>query len=84
LLLGTFTPGADFPAVRGIFDGFAEAVECGALSVVDEFDKQIAALGIRAAVHGRAGPTRDAQIYSDGSASCRIPLAQLNGSNGPI
>ena len=31
LLLGTFTPGTDFPAVRDIFNGFAEAVEQAAL-----------------------------------------------------
>ncbi len=84
LLLGTFAPGTDFPAVREIFDGFAEAVECAALSVVDIFDKQIAALGIHVTLNGRAVPAWDVQIYPDGGASCRISPAQLAGLNGAV
>lgn len=83
LLLGTFTPGTDYPTVSGIFGGFAEAVEQGALSVVDAFDRQIAALGIRATVGQQTIPVRDVQLYPDGAASCRIPLVSLNGANNP-
>ena len=80
LLLGTFTPGADYPAVRSIFDGFAEAVEYGALSVVDDFDRRISALGIRVTLGDRVMPAHDVQIYPDGAASCRVPLTGLNGA----
>lgn len=81
LLLGTFTPGADYDAVRAIFDGFAEVVDGCALSVVDVFDKQIVGLGIRAALNGHTVPTWDVQIYPDGAASCRIPPAVLNSTS---
>ncbi len=84
LVLGTFTPGPDYQTVRDIFDGFAEAVECAALSVVDQFDRQIAALGIRVIVGTHTLPTRDVQIYPDGAASFRVALAGLNGVRGPV
>lgn len=79
LLLGTFTSGVDYLNVQKVFDGFAEAVEYGALSVVDSFDKQIAALGIRVSLGDWTVPAHDVQIYPDGAASCRIPLATFNG-----
>ena len=81
LLLGTFTPGADYSMVSEIFDGFAEAVDHGSLSVVDNFDKQIAALGIQVTLGELNVPAHDVQIYSDGAASCRMPFAYLNGVN---
>jgi len=75
LLLGEFTPGADYPAVREIFEGFSEAVEACSLSVVDQFDTQIAALGIRVTWCNATRPVHDVQIYTDGAASCRLPFA---------
>ncbi len=69
LLCGTFTPGTDYELVRPIFDGFAQAVEDYALSFVDIYDQQIAALGIRLA---DGTPVWDVQIYPDGKASCRL------------
>jgi hypothetical protein len=71
-LLGTFTPGADYPAVESLFRYFEELVEQQCLSLVDEADAAIQAIGPRLA---DGTPVHDVQIYSDGGASFRLPAA---------
>lgn len=69
LLLGTFTPGRDYPTVEPLFRVWAEVVEENVLSVLDDADGAIAALGIRLA---DGTPVWDVQIYPDGAASVRV------------
>lgn len=83
LILGTFVPGPDFAADRPTFFEFEEAAEAQALSVVDQIEKQIDALGLR--IHPRGiSPVRvyDVQIWSDGGVSCRLrpfrPVAKVS------
>jgi len=81
--MGTFTPGADYPAVEPIFRHFAEVVEQQSFSYLDAADAAIARLGITARVPG-AGPVpvNDVQIYPDGAASFRLPApADRNGKS---
>jgi hypothetical protein len=69
LLMGTFTPGPDYPAVEPLFRAFAEIVEDQVLSLLDQVTEPIEALGIRLA---DGTPVWDVQIYPDGNASCRV------------
>jgi hypothetical protein len=79
LRFGTFVPGPDYPAVKAIFEGFSDAVEQCSLSVVDGYDRQIAALDISLA---DGTPIHDVQIYRDGAASFRLPApADRNGKS---
>lgn len=76
-LIGTFTPGADYPAVEPLFRAFAEIVEDQVLSLLDQVAAPIEALGIRLS---DGTPVHDVQIYPDGGASCRLPAPV--GRNG--
>ena len=81
LVLGAFTPGADFDAVRPVFVAFEEAVERQVLSEVDRLDREIAAiqLCVRNGTEG-AEAVRDVQIYRDGGVSFRLSaVAERNG-----
>ena len=74
LVFGKFVPGSDFPAVRQLFLDFEEAVNLQALSVVDELDSAIEALGLRLHLPGGSQQiaVHDVQIWSDGSITCRV------------
>jgi hypothetical protein len=85
LLSGKFTPGADFAAVKDLFRRFEEAVEAQALSVVDELDTALAALGLHlSSVDGSQSISiHDVQIWNDGSVTCRLCGSTSPGANGP-
>ncbi len=74
LIMGRFVPGPAFPAVEQLFRDFEEAANAQALSVVDEFDAKIAALGL--CLRSPDGLQRirihDVQIWSDGGITCRL------------
>jgi hypothetical protein len=74
LVLGTFAPGPDFPKVEDLFHNFEEAVNLQVLSIVDELDAQIGALGLRLCPSEESEPIRvyDVQIWSDGNVTCRL------------
>jgi hypothetical protein len=78
-MLGTFTPGADYPAVAPLFAYFEELVDNQVLSLVDEAAEKIQAIGPRLA---DGTPIHDVQIYSDGGASFRLPpQSERNGAH---
>lgn len=74
LVFGKFMPGPAFPAVQHLFREFEEAVDLQALSVVDELDAAIAALGLhlRSPDSLQRAEIRDVQIWSDGGITCRV------------
>lgn len=86
LVLGTFTPGPDYPAVAGLFDTFDELVSDQCLSLLDNVCAAIADLDIRVTVDGRT-PARvdDVQIWKDGGASFQLrdrsAAAERNGTH---
>lgn len=75
LLCGRFVAGPDYAAVATLFREFEEAVNCQALSVVDELDAALAALHLRLCEpSGSEGiEIQDAQIWSQGDMTCRLP-----------
>jgi hypothetical protein len=83
LLHGKFTPGADFAAVKDLFRRFEAAVDSQALSVVDELDTAIAALGLRleSVDRSQSVPIHDVQIWNDGNVTCRLCGSTLPGAN---
>lgn len=82
LRLGTFTPGADYPAVAPLFRYFEELADNQVLSLVDQAADRIQAIGPRLA---DGTPIHDVQIYSDGGASFRLPTdLERNGSHPPM
>jgi hypothetical protein len=74
LIFGKFIPGPAFPAVQQLFREFEEAVDLQALSVVDELDAAIEALGLRLCALDSLHCTEvhDVQIWSDGGVTCRV------------
>jgi hypothetical protein len=84
LLLGQFVPGPAFAAAAPLFRRFEEAANAQALSLVDELDAAIAALGLSLHLPEEAAtvPLHDVQIWSDGGISCRLgrPAPAANGS----
>jgi hypothetical protein len=84
LILGTFTPGPDYPAVEPRFAYFAEVADTNSLSFLDEAEAGIAALGVRLRVADEADPVAvsDVQIFPDGGFSCRLPPTPAD-RNGP-
>lgn len=74
LITGNFEPSPAFLTVEQLFRDFEEAVNAQALSVVDELDTAIAALGLH--LRSPDGSQRinihDVQIWSDGGISCRL------------
>ena len=80
LIFGRFVPGPAFATVQHFFQEFEEAVNLQALSVIDELDTAIAALGLhvqspRDSQHIEA---HDVQIWSDGSITCRLGSTTLS------
>jgi hypothetical protein len=85
LITGTFQPGPGYPVAGDLFRRFEEAANSQALSVVEEIESAIAALGLSLSVPdgSQRQAIRDVQIWSDGGFSCR-PGAAVGGSmNGP-
>jgi hypothetical protein len=74
LVFGKFVPGPAFPAVQHLFREFEEAVDLQALSVVDELDTAITALGLhlRSPDSSQRVEIHDVQIWSDGGITCRV------------
>jgi hypothetical protein len=86
LLLGKFAPGPDFPAVRSLFCDFEEAVNSHALSVVDELDTALSALGmfLQSPDGTRRLTVHDVQIWSDGGITCRLSVPSPETTNGSL
>ena len=83
LIFGKFVPSPDFSAVKRLFEDFEEAVNFQALSVVDELDTKISALGLhlRAPDGLQRIEIHDVQIWSDGDVTCKLcdrPLAPVD------
>ncbi len=74
LIFGKFVPGSDFSAVKRLFQDFEEAANLQALSVVDELDTEIAALGLhlRTPDGSQRIKIHDVQIWSDGDMTCKL------------
>jgi hypothetical protein len=93
LLTGEFAPNSDFPLAKELFGKFEEAVDVQALGVVDQLDKEIAALGLQlySPEHRQSIKIHDVQIWCDGGFSCRVladPTWAINGlahaTNGAV
>ena len=92
LLFGKFVPGSDFSAVKRLFQDFEEAANFQVLSVVDELDTEIAALGLhlRTPDGSQCIKIHDVQIWSDGDMTCRLydrtlaPVDRVRKSTEPI
>jgi hypothetical protein len=84
LIFGKFLPGPAYPAVEHLFHAFEQAADSQALSVVDELDRAIAALGLHFRSPGGAEGTlvHDVQIWSDGGVTCRLTGPTASGGNG--
>jgi len=74
LIFGKFVPGSDFSIVESLFQDFEEAVSLQALSVVDELDAKIAALGLHLSTPDGSQriEIHDVQIWSDGDITCKL------------
>ena len=92
LIFGRFVPGPAFSTVEHLFQEFEEAVNLQALSVIDELDTAIAALGLHLHTPGDSQriEAHDVQIWSDGSITCRVGSATVSakdrdlGSKQPV
>jgi hypothetical protein len=86
LIFGRFVPGPAFSSVQHLFQAFEEAVDVQALSVVEELDAAIAALGLRLYTPSDSGylETRDVQIWSDGGVTCRVGSATGSAKDGSL
>jgi hypothetical protein len=84
LLCGRFQPEVAFATAAPLFQAFEKAVNAQALSVVDELDRGIDALGFAVTLAGSAQalPIKDLQIWSDGGVSCRLVDSKQNSLNG--
>ncbi len=85
LLFGQFVAAPAFATVVHLFRDFEEAVNLQALSVVDELDRAITALGLhlRSTDGSQSLAIHDVQIWSGGRMSCRLGSptpAAVNGS----
>ena len=71
---GSFTPRSAFSAVQPLFRDFEEAVNLQALSIVDELDEAIRALGLHICLPDGSQPVavEDVQIWSDGRISFKV------------
>lgn len=83
LVFGRFVPGPAFSTVQHLFREFEEAVNLQALSVVDELDTAIAALGLHLHTPDDSQRTEahDVQIWSDGSITCRVGRSTLSAKD---
>jgi len=88
LFFGKFIPGPAFASVEKLFRDFEEAVNVQALSVVDELDAAIGALGLYLrSPNGARSEIHDVQIWSDGGITYRVRESSLgtwNGSPGVV
>lgn len=77
-ILGKFVPGSDFSAMEHLLQDFEEAVNLQALSIVDELDTEIPALGLHLCFPDRSPriEIHDVQIWSDGSITFRFNEAK--------
>jgi hypothetical protein len=83
LIFGRFVPGPVFSTVQSLFQEFEEAVNLQALSVLDELDTAIAALGLHVQTPGDVQriEAHDVQIWSDGSITCRVGSTTLSAQD---
>ena len=83
LIFGRFIPGPAFSTVRQLFQEFEEAVNLQALSVIDELDTAITALGLHLQTprDSQRLEVHDVQIWSDGSITCRVGSATLSAQD---
>jgi hypothetical protein len=83
LIYGRFIPSPAFSAVQPLFQEFEEAVNLQALSVIDELDRAIEALGLQVYVPGdpQGIAAHDVQIWSDGSITCRVRDATVSAQD---
>ncbi|MBM3237347.1 hypothetical protein FJZ31_13725 [Candidatus Poribacteria bacterium] len=92
LIFGKFVPGSDFSAVNRLFQDFEEAANLQALSVVDELDTEIAALGLHLCTSDGSQHIKihDVQIWSDGDITYRLcdrtlaPVDKVRKSTKPV
>lgn len=86
LLVGTFAPGPDFPAVSPLFERFEEAAESQALAAVERLDAEINALGLHLRRPDGSGrvEVHDVQIWSDGGMTCRHAGSDLVMEGGGV
>ena len=86
LIFGQFVPGPAFSTVRPLFQEFEEAVNLQALSVIDELDTAIAALGLHLLTprDSQRIEAHDVQIWSDGSITCKVGGATLSAKDKDI
>ena len=78
--LGSFTPRSAFSVAQPLFRDFEEAVNLQALSVVDDLDKAIRALGLHICLSDDSQPVavEDVQIWSDGKISFKVDSPTLS------
>ena len=83
LIFGRFVPGPVFSTVQLLFQEFEEAVNLQALSVIDELDTAIAALGLQVHTPGASQhiEVHDVQIWSDGDITYRLGSATLSAQD---
>lgn len=80
MIFGQFVPGKAFATVEQLFQEFEEAVDAQALSIVDQLDAEIAALGLCLRFGTQVTKIKDVQIWSDGGITFQLlgtTLAQL-------
>jgi hypothetical protein len=84
VVFGRWSPGPDFGQAASLFRQFEEAAESQALSVVEQIEQAIAALGLR--LQGPNGSesveVRDVQIWSDGTVTFRPSDPARTSRNG--
>jgi hypothetical protein len=78
-VLGRFTPSADFPAVRALFEEFEAAVNDQMFRVADDLSSKIDRLGLYLAGSMPAEQLAvcDVQIMNKSAFCCRIPNLAL-------
>ena len=83
LIFGRFIPALAFSTVQPLFAEFEDAVNLQALSVIDELDTALAALGLHLQTPGdlQRIEAHDVQIWSDGSITCRVGNAALSAKD---
>ncbi len=84
LIVGGFVPGSAFPVVERLFRDFEAAVDAQALSVVEQLDAAIAALGLHLCFPdgSQRVDIHDVQIWSDGGISFRLSRRTAASGSG--
>ncbi len=85
LFFGSFSPSSAFPPVQPLFRDFEEAVNLQALSVIDELDAAIRALGLHVCLldDSQYIAANDVQIWRDGSISFKVDSSALSSIGTP-